>query len=146
MKCKLLLNKCLHPGNCTDLEVLIGGEMIGRTALCIGENVTYVCTVNTISHIWRSQMDLFMQDQVITQGTDPITDSNGFVFQRVSQSNAGITSSFSAVSFSGLDGERIECSDGTVQNGGQQVITAMVFGELKKSVHIKVCYVASCIL
>ena len=112
------------PGNCAELEVLINGV---RTTSCLGETVTYVCTVASNAHIWRSAS--FAQSVAIAGGSDDVTDANGFTFQRVSLIDGILTSSVTVLSYSGLNGALIECEDGTGLGAEEQTTTAMVFGK-----------------
>ena len=115
------------PGNSAELEVLINGVNIGRTTSCVGETVTYVCTVASVAHIWRSAS--FVQSVALAGSSDDVTDSNGFAFQRISLIDGILTSSVSVLSNSGLNGTLIECEDGTGLGAEEQTTTAMLIGK-----------------
>ena len=118
------------PDDCAELEVLINGVNIGRTTSCVGENVTYVCTVASTTHIWRS--DSFVQSITIAGISTDVTDANGFTFQSMGLNDDIIlTSSVSVTSFPGLNGSLIKCGDGTGLGAQEQNTTAMVIGEYK---------------
>lgn len=117
----------LHTGNCTQLEVLIDGQM-GRTASCVGENVTYVCNVASSAHIWTiSGVDM---EHTILANTPFEQTVMGFTFQRVQVIDGVLTSSVSVISYPGLDGTAIQCIDG-VYHREVHNITASVYGELR---------------
>ena len=112
---------------CAELEVLIDGQM-GRTTSCVGENVTYVCNVNSIVHIWSS--DSFAYETTIAGGSQDVIDANGFTFQRVAVTDDWVLiSSVSVTSFSGLNGSMIQCWDGAGGGAEEQTITAEVYSK-----------------
>ena len=111
--------------------MLIGGVDIGRTTSCVGEVVTYVCTVDSPAHLWSSAD--FAQSVTIAGGSPDVTDENGFTFLRMSFADGILTSSVTLTSYSGLDGVMIACVDATAIDAEEQNTIAMVYGELIKS-------------
>ena len=122
------------PGNCAELEVLINSVNIGRTTSCVGENVTYVCTVASPVHLWSSA-SFVDGDETITIGATEDSNNGDFTVRRVAETGGVLTSSVSITSFSGLDNVVIECRDGLGIIMEEQTATAMVLGEYLDSVH-----------
>ena len=112
------------PGDSAELEVLINGvnNIIVRTTSCVGENVTYVCTVASVGHVWSS--DAFTNPLTVIDESPDVVEIT-FTFRSVSLDDGTLTSSLSITSYPGLDGIMLMCSGG----GDEQTATAMVFGE-----------------
>ena len=114
------------PGDCAELEVLINN--VNRTTSCVGETVTYVCTVGSARHVWNIT-GLNEEESVLGGSDDEVRGV--FTIAPVSVANGILTSSVSVTSFPGLDGVMLRCRDGTNTQGlEEQTTTATVFGEL----------------
>ena len=116
------------PGDCGELQVVTGD--IGRTISCVGETVSYVCTVASVNHIWSS--DSFVQSITIAGASPDVTDANGFTFQSMGLNEDNfLTSSVSVTSFPELNGSLIQCGDASGLGAEEQNTTALVIGEYK---------------
>ena len=108
--------------------MLIDGNVAESPVSCVGENITFVCTVASLGHAWT--VGSFVTRQaVLARDDEDITEVGVFTFRRVSVSGGAITSSVSVLSFSDLNNVMIECVDG---GGGpeEQNIVTQVYGEL----------------
>ena len=108
--------------------MLIDGDVRESPASCVGENITFVCTVASLRHSWT--VGSFVSGQtVLARDDEDITEVGVFTFRRVNVSGGTITSSVSVLSFSDLNNVMIECVDG---GGGteEQNNVAQVYGEL----------------
>lgn len=92
----------------------------------VGDNVTYICTVNSFTHSWR--IPAYDVSVAITLQTD-FSSLPPFTLRLVAYNNESITTSLSVISFSRLNGTQISCSDGVVLDGGIQETTIIVLGE-----------------
>ena len=109
--------------------MLIDGDVAESPISCVGENITFVCTVASLGHAWT--VGSFVTRQAVLANDDEdITEVEMFTFRRVSVSGGTITSSLSVLSFSDLNNVMVECVDG---GGGaeEQNIVAQVYGEFK---------------
>ena len=100
----------------------------GRKASCIGENVTYICNITTINHVWNGPGMVI--DRTLGPGNlrRPVIEE-GYTFRVVSvDGNNNIRSSLSLNSSVGLNGTSISCIDGIKPNRTIQMV-AMVLGE-----------------
>ena len=93
---------------------------------CVGETVTYVCTVASVVHQWRSAS--FDNSFTLAGASEDVTDANGFTFQTISLIDGILTSAVSVLSSSGLNGALIECEDVGGLGAEEQTTTAIVFG------------------
>ena len=123
------------PGDCTyiytDLEVLINGENIGRTTSCVGETVTYVCTVPSGRHIWRSSLFAETTVGMYFNGeiNNNVVTSNGFSFRYKQMADYSFATSASVKSVSAHNGSAIMCIEGSGFLNWIQNTTVMIFGE-----------------
>ena len=106
--------------------MLIDGDVTDSPASCVGENVTFVCTVASLGHAWTVD-SYFFGEAVLANFGDEEFENGIFTFRRVNVSDI-LTSSVSVISYSGLNGILIVCVDG---GGGaeEQRIVAQVYGE-----------------
>ena len=97
--------------------------------LCIGDDVTYTCTVASPTHRW----DFGGQTHTASSGdrlNDPVSVGI-YTLQRVSGNSSRIVSTLSVTAFAGLNGTQISCRDAltSIQEAERQQTTAFVFGE-----------------
>ena len=98
-----------------------------RTTSCVGETVTYVCTVASNTHIWNITG---LEDEVTVAGGSNDVEEGVFTIGSDGLTNGILTSYVIVSSFPGLDGVLLRCHDGTGTQGlEEQTTTAMVFGE-----------------
>ena len=97
---------------------------VGRSASCTGENVTYVCNIISVGHVWSINggpcLVVTLTPQVINEG---------YTLQLVSF-NDTIVSSLSVTSFDGLNGINVTCTDPVLIDPlPPQEAVAMVLGK-----------------
>ena len=120
----------LVTGDCALLEVSISGRN-GSTS-CVGDQVTYTCTVSDNVHQWQIPSRHFSEFILRNLPTFPRPGDYPSPFSIMTEDDGGvgadpITSALSVTSFLGLDGANIACSDtGAIEI---QDATAMVFGK-----------------
>ena len=118
------------PGDSAELEVLIGGMSIGRTASCVGETVTYVCTVPSNAHKWIRKSDSFTFKTIVIAGGGGDAFDNGFIFQGIFLIDGHLTSAVTVFTTFELNGVVIVCEDGEGSEE-EQTVTAVVFGKYR---------------
>ena len=116
-------------GNCAPLQVDVAGR--NDSTLCIGDNVTYTCTVPTPAHTWNIQP--VGLNTAITRSTPMITSTfGGILIQiRIIQDQGGsnpITTTLSLIAFAGLNGTTVQCQDSDLAEPAQESV-AKVLGE-----------------
>ena len=98
---------------------------------CIGDEVTFTCTVDSIAHRWDTNDGVRF---TILSG-DSLNDTQVqgvYTLKRVeANSTSAIVSTLSVTAFAGLNGTLILCRDGAVAEGRAetQTATVMVLGE-----------------
>ena len=97
--------------------------------LCIGDDVTYTCTVDSQAHRWdfgRAPFTVSLGDPLNTQ-----FPSGVFTLERVFGNSSRIVSTLSVTAYAELNGTQISCRDAltSVQEAERQQTTAFVFGE-----------------
>ena len=107
-----------------ELDVTIAGE--SRNSSCLGENVTYICTVPALSHTWS--IPALQVTASITVQT-PFSSVPPFVLSLISFNDASITSSLSVIAVVALNNSIISCTDST---GETQQTTGRVLSKLLK--------------
>ena len=81
--------------------------------LCVGDNVTYTCTVNSIAHAWHIGP---LPEMSVTSGTSEDTiGTMGFIYRLVEIGSNGIVSSATGTVFPGLNNSVILCRNGLFQ-------------------------------
>ena len=95
---------------------------------CIGDNVTYACTVNAVGHTWDISSPAAFVSITRTVRTVSITP---YSFMLTEDFGSSITSTLSLTVFAGFNGTVITCLDSNalLGEGDKQSTTAMVFGE-----------------
>jgi hypothetical protein len=101
---------------------------------CIGDTVSYTCTVGGVAHLWRI---VPLNSTVVTANIavgNPTFPADGgapspFMIAIASNVNNIITTVLTVTSFAGLEGTNISCRNALVANGEPQETTASVFGE-----------------
>ena len=94
---------------------------------CVGQEVTYTCTVPAIAHAWI----IYTLPNPISKSITRVTTEDSappFSFQTVQDNANGIVTAISVTAFPELNGTVISCRDGNVLGGDMQETTAMVFG------------------
>ena len=114
-------------GECAPLQTVVSGRS-GETS-CVGDTVTYTCTISASSHTWMisslanpASVSIGARTVNIPPYSIEVTSDNGV--------NMVTGSRLTVTSFAGLDGVNITCFDATTLNGVVQETTAMVFGKL----------------
>lgn len=83
---------------------------------CVGETVTYTCTVAAIAHAWK--IPSFGFSVTISRATPTFSDGQ---FSIITTADGGgsnpITTALSVTTFAGLDGANITCEDGFASPG-----------------------------
>ena len=113
-------------GECALLQTEVSGRS-GETS-CLGENVTYICSISGFTHVWR--ISGFSDAAFVTAGQR--SDNIGpYSIEAISVSGVNMVteSRLTVTSFPGLNGVNITCLDTTATNGEVQETTAMVFGK-----------------
>ena len=99
---------------------------------CVGDEVTYICTVNSPSHIWESKETV----TPISSGGQEVNIDGPYTFKRLSMVGVvPIITSVSVAAHARLNNTLLRCRDGTVASGHPradppQDNIIMVFGEL----------------
>lgn len=119
-------NSYVHAGVNADseLESVIRGR--NGTLSCIGENVTYICTVAALSHAWN--IPSFGIATSITVQTAQ-SSLSPFLIRLLSHNSSSITSSLSFISAAVLNATSISCTDSTRLDGEVQRATVRILGE-----------------
>ena len=128
-------------GDSTQLQTLIDGN-ISNSAPCVGQNITFVCNVQSFAHSWSSSG--FLLPAVIIKTQQSIELRNvwpGYTLRVVTSDDVSITSSLSVevvTTQTTLNNTVISCTDGIIVNGATQDIMATVLGELETSLYVYV--------
>ena len=122
------MTNVLVTGDCAPLQVVICSGNTNTS--CVGDLVTYTCTVPAVAHTW-SIPSLGFSDTITR--TSPTFDDPASPFSIVITADGGganpITTALSVTSFAGLNGANITCSDGNELITETQDTIAMVFGK-----------------
>ena len=115
-------------GDCAPLQVTISS---GNTdTSCLGDMVTYTCTLPAVSHVWSIPSLGFLE--TITRSC-PTFDDPASRFSIETTADEGgpnpITTALTVSSFAGLNGASITCSDGNEFTNETGDTIAMVFGK-----------------
>ena len=104
---------------------------------CVGQEVTYTCTIQSTSHAWTLHTLPNPLTTAITRAT-PEDTRPPYSFQTVSDDGNTIITSVTVTAFPELNGTIISCVDGNAPTGqgDMQETTAMVFG---KSLIVRIC-------
>ena len=98
---------------------------------CIGDDVTYTCTVDSVAHRWDFGNG-FTGTVLIGDGLNDPQQQGPYTLERVpGNSTSSVVSTLSVTAFAGLNGILISCRDGIVaENVAEtQTTTALVLGE-----------------
>ena len=94
---------------------------------CIGDEVNYTCTVNSVVHTWEMGSAILAY---VSSGTQQPVQIGPYTLQRVSPLDATpVITSLTVTAFAQLNNTVISCRDGVISTGGRQETTVMVFGE-----------------
>ena len=94
---------------------------------CIGDTVTYTCTVNAVGHGWNISL---LPEVVTVTRSGPRKSEPPYMFRLIGDEVVGpINSTLSLTVFAGFNGTSITCEDSNLLFGVKQSATAMVFGE-----------------
>lgn len=109
--------------------MLVGGKMSKNVAI-LGENVTLICTVNSLVHTWKVR-DLGILVSVGSDTPPNITEISGISISTriVSADSRSISSSFSFLAVAEFNGTQIECKVGLGPVDSSQVARLLIFGE-----------------
>ena len=113
-------------GDCAPLQVSVTNR--SGSISCVGDVVTYTCTVPSIAHQWNAPS--LGVAGIITM-TLPAFPGSGEGSPSVSLTSGDdpITTALSVTSFAGLNGADITCFDALIRINETQDSTAMVFGK-----------------
>lgn len=118
----------LYQGVSSQLQALVQGES-NRDTPCVGENITYICTVPALSHAWS--VPQYGVSATISVQTSSFDNKNPqFTMRLVTHSSNAITSSLSVIVFTDLNGTRITCTDSITLKGESQEITVEILGKM----------------
>ena len=98
------------------------------TGFCVGDNVTFTCTLPLIAHQWNGpgfDRVLLATSTSVMGGPD-----DQFTLAVVNYSALGIVTSLSVLVYSGLNGASFNCSDGGLLSTNMQTATATVLGKI----------------
>ena len=98
---------------------------------CVGDDVTYTCTVNSTVHTWRIDEQVLFSITPQTAVTNNPEFRDPYTLRHVLTTDSGMISTLSVTATSALNGTRVTCQDG-LQNSERQNITVSVFGEITK--------------
>ena len=115
----------LFAGGVSQLETLVDGVSSQNESFAVGVNVTYICRVQAILHIWSIQGPLSITES-ISFGV-PVAIEPPFTIRPLSQTGTSLTSSLSFKTYIGLNGTAISCAGPL--NTDEQEITVMVEGK-----------------
>ena len=121
------MTNVLVTGDCAPLQVAVTNSS-GDTS-CVGDLVTYTCTLPSVAHTWSIPSFGFMES--ITRETPTFDDPASQFFINTTADGGGanpITTALSVTSFAGLDETNIICSDANQITSEAQDAIAMVFG------------------
>ena len=110
-----------------ELEVVIDGKNADEPSVCVGQNVTFVCTVLADTHAWSSPW--LSQTMLISIGKSQFVN-RGFTMQLITFNGMYITSSASINATTELNNTFVSCTDANSLNGDSQTINITVLGEL----------------
>ena len=96
---------------------------------CVGDDVTYTCTLNAIVHTWRIDGQVLFSVTPQTAVTDNPEFRDPYTLRHVLMTDSGIISTLSVTATTALNGTRITCQNG-IQIGEREDITLSVFGEI----------------
>ena len=132
----------LHTGNCAKLQVLINGQT-GRSTACVGENLTYVCTLETVTfgHYWSIPG---IDSQIVLLDILDITVM-GFTLRSVQEVDDILSTSVSVTAYSELNGTVIECRE-AIFDVEVQNTTVLVDGELFTASFLCMCIITRTML
>ena len=105
------------------------GANFNGTEFCIGDNVTFTCTLPVFAHQWRGPL----LSESITPGTDvPFMSRSDdrLILTRLRRLPNRIITSLSLIVYSEFDGATYICSDSLTIITETQTATATVLGEV----------------
>ena len=104
------------------------GVKFTGTGFCVGDNVTFVCDVQSNAHQWNGpEIDRALAAITGPQNVGP---DEMFTLAVVNFSASGLISSLSVKVYSGFNGANITCSDGRILSTNIQTATATVLGKI----------------
>ena len=92
-------------------------------APCIGDDIIYTCTLNTLGHVWQ---DSEFIGSVLLSTPSP-TSEGVYTLRRVAFNSTSIVSTLSVTASTGLNGTEISCRDGhgVIETIQRQEITVL---------------------
>ena len=120
----------MFTGSCAPLQVSVRGR--NGSMPCVGETVTYTCSVNAIVHAWKiPSLQLSIS---ITRSTPTFSDGQFYI--EITSDGGGnnpITTALTVTAFTALDGANLTCENGLANPGeGEiQMTVVTVLGELE---------------
>ena len=105
--------------------LLIGVGSLTDITSCIGDNVTYTCTVNSRGHTWIISS---LPQTVVIVRSKPRISMPPYSFVLVEDTGTTINSTLSLTVFAGFNGTAIACQD-ALSGRDVQSTTGLVFGE-----------------
>ena len=106
------------------------GVAFSRTGYCVGDNVTFTCTLPLFGHQWNAPgFDRGVLTTTMPQTAGP---DNRFTLAVVNSSASGIITSLSVKVYSGFNGANITCSDGSAMSSNIQTAIATVLSKISK--------------
>ena len=112
--------------NCAPLQIDAPARA-GSTS-CIGDTITYICTVSSQAHTWSiASLGVTV---AITRAV-PMTTSPPVTVVTTGDDGTSITTALTVTAVTGLDGANITCVEGVAgpQDAQLQEVIASVFGE-----------------
>ena len=107
-----------------------GVEFTG-TKFCVGDNVTFICSLPLSTHRWTGpEFDIVFSHVFSTVMVGP--DNNYTLALVQPLPNTTVITSLSLIAYSGFDGVTITCSDGNGLVADNQTSTASVLGKINK--------------
>ena len=105
-----------------------GVEFTG-TGFCVGDNLTFTCTVSSLGHQWRGpSLSLTINPGSIVPYMDG--PDGRFILTRVGSQRSRIITSLSLIVYFGFDGATLTCADSLLVVEETQTSTASVLGEV----------------
>ncbi len=105
------------------------GVEFNGTGFCVGDNVTFTCTVSSLVHLWTGpSLSVSISPGTVVPfmgGPD-----GRFILTRVGNQTSVIITSLSLVVYSGFDATKLTCADGLLVVEETQTSTATVLGEV----------------
>ena len=124
------LDACNSAINVSTCVTGFTAAQLTSTTSCIGDEVTYNCTVDSVAHRW--DFDGLTATVLIGDGLNDPQQEGAYTLERVEgNSTSSVVSTLAVTAFAGLNGILISCRDGiAAENVAEtQTTTALVLGE-----------------